>query len=89
MNENRFIEKFQKKTDSELKFILENRKKYNEKALAAAIYILNDRNGKSPEIETIENIIKIEKSKLKKVFVLLLDDKKYVISESKEIKSKK
>jgi hypothetical protein len=65
MNENRFIEKFQKKTDSELKFILENRKKYNEKAVAAAIYIINERNGKSPEIETIENIIKIEKSKKK------------------------
>ena len=30
MNENKYIEKFQKKTDTELEFIIENKEKYND-----------------------------------------------------------
>ncbi|WP_445456450.1 hypothetical protein [Flavobacterium sp. HNIBRBA15423] len=63
MNENKFIEKFQNKTDSELEYILENKKSYNEQAISASIHILKERNGKTSEIETVENEIKIEKEK--------------------------
>ncbi len=63
MNENRFIEKFQHKTDSELEYILENKKSYNEQAIAASIHILKERNGKTPELESVESEIKIEKEK--------------------------
>lgn len=63
MSENRFIEKFQHKTDSELEYILENKKGYNEQAIAASIHILKERNGKTPELESVESEIKIEKEK--------------------------
>ncbi|NAY90604.1 hypothetical protein GTQ34_01620 [Muricauda sp. JGD-17] len=63
MSENRFIEKFQHKTDSELEYILENKKSYNEQAVAASIHILKERNGKTPELESVESEIKIEKEK--------------------------
>ena len=63
MRENRFIEKFQHKTDSELEYILENKKSYNEQAIAASIHILKERNGKTTELEAVENEIKIEKEK--------------------------
>ncbi|QXP78713.1 MULTISPECIES: hypothetical protein [Winogradskyella] len=63
MSENIFIEKFQHKTDSELEYILENKKNYNEQAIAASIHILKERNGKTPELESVENEIKIEKKK--------------------------
>ncbi len=63
MSDNRFIEKFQHKTDSELEYILENQKNYNEQAIVASIHILKERNGKSPKLEFIETEIKIEKEK--------------------------
>ncbi|CAM1361723.1 conserved membrane hypothetical protein [Tenacibaculum litopenaei] len=63
MSENRFIEKFQHKTDSELEYILENKKSYNEQAVAASIHILKERNGNTPELESVESEIKIEKEK--------------------------
>ncbi|RKE90287.1 hypothetical protein [Ichthyenterobacterium magnum] len=63
MSENRFIEKFQHKTVSELEYILENKKSYNEQAIAASIQILKKRNGKTPELKSVENEIKIEKEK--------------------------
>ncbi|TRZ42206.1 hypothetical protein [Robertkochia solimangrovi] len=63
MSENRFIEKFQHKTDSELEYILENKNSYNEQAVAASIHILKERNGKTPELESVESKIKIEKEK--------------------------
>ena len=78
MSENKFIEKFQNKTDSELEYILENKKNYDEKAVSASIYILKKRNGKSPEIETVENEIKIEKEKKQ------IDQKKFVEEEKKK-----
>ena len=61
MNKNNFIEKFQNKTDSELEYILENKKSYDEKAVSASIDILKERNGKSPETETVDNEIQKEK----------------------------
>ena len=61
MSENRFIEKFKNKTDSELENILNNKNKFDVKAVSASIHILKERNGKSIEIETVENEIKIEK----------------------------
>ncbi|WP_405384119.1 hypothetical protein [Maribacter sp. LLG6340-A2] len=63
MNENKFIEKFQTKTNSELEYILENKEKYNEKAISASIHILTERNGKTTKIETVENEIQIAKEK--------------------------
>ncbi|RSK41321.1 hypothetical protein [Mangrovimonas spongiae] len=63
MSENRFIEKFQNKTDSELEYILENKKSYNEQAIAASIHILKERNGKTPELESVESEIKLEKER--------------------------
>jgi len=53
MNENKYIEKFQKKTDTELEFIIENKEKYNEEAVFASIEILGDRNGKKSELESV------------------------------------
>tara|TARA_B110000908_G_C10223319_1_gene436537 strand:- start:1196 stop:1816 length:621 start_codon:yes stop_codon:yes gene_type:complete len=63
MNENRYIEKFQTKTNSELEYILENKEKYNEKAVSSSIQILTERNGKTTEIETVENEIQVAKEK--------------------------
>ena len=66
MNENKFIEKFQNKNDSELKYIIENKKSYNEQAVSASIEILKKRNGESSELKEIEKEIKAEKE-IKKV----------------------
>jgi hypothetical protein len=63
MNENKFIEKFQHKTDSELEYILENKQSYNEQAVSASIQILKERNGKSIELESAENEIEVAKEK--------------------------
>lgn len=63
MNENRFIKKFQHKTNSELEYILKNKKSYNEQAVDASINILKERKGKSPELDSIESKIKIEQEK--------------------------
>ena len=60
MKENRFIEKFQYKTDSELDYIIENREKYNEQAINASIQILKERNGESENLESVENEIKVD-----------------------------
>jgi len=63
MNENKFIEKFQNKTDSELEYILENKKSYNEQAVFASIEILKKRNGESSELKAVEKDIESEKEK--------------------------
>ena len=63
MNENKYLEKFQTKTNSDLEYILENKEKYNEKAVSASIQILTERNGKTATIETAENEIKAAKEK--------------------------
>jgi len=63
MNENKFIEKFQLKTDSELEYILENKQSYNEQAVSASIQILKERNGQSIELESVENEIEVAKEK--------------------------
>ena len=65
MSENRYIEKFQSKTDSELEYILENKKDYNPQAVEASIYILKERNGKTAVLESVENEIKVEQEKKK------------------------
>jgi hypothetical protein len=78
MKENKFLEKFQNKTDSELEYILENKKSYDEKAVSASIHILKERNGITPEIETVENDIKTEKEKKK------IAQKKFVEEEKKK-----
>ncbi|WP_445712292.1 hypothetical protein [Flavobacterium sp.] len=61
MNENKYVEKFQNKTDSELEYILENKEKYNEQAIFASIQILKDRNGKTGELESVESEIEVAK----------------------------
>ncbi|MFL1013603.1 hypothetical protein [Flavisericum labens] len=63
MSENKFIEKFQHKTDSELEYILENKKSYNEQAVSASIQILKERNGESSELKSVEKQIETEKEK--------------------------
>ena len=63
MNENRFIDKFQQKTDSELEYILENKKNYNEQAVEASIHILKERNGITDKLESIETKINTGKEK--------------------------
>ena len=78
MSQNKFIEKFQHKTDSELEYILENKKSYNEQAISASIHILKERKGKTSEIETVENEIKIKKEKKQ------IAQKKFVEEEKKK-----
>jgi hypothetical protein len=63
MNDNKYVEKFQNKTDAELEYILENNEKYNEQAVFASIEILKDRNGKSPELESVESEIEVAKER--------------------------
>jgi len=63
MSQNRYIQKFKHKTDSELEYILEHRKKYNEQAISASIEILKQRNGQSSKLESIESEIIFEKEK--------------------------
>ncbi len=63
MNENIYFTKFQSKTDSELEYILENKEKYNEQAVSASIQILKNRNGKTPELEIVENEIQATKER--------------------------
>ena len=65
MSENKFIEKFQNKTDSELEYILENKKSYNEQAVFASIQILKARNGESSELKSVVEEIETEKEKKK------------------------
>jgi hypothetical protein len=57
MSQNRYIEKFKHKTDSELEYILEHRKKYNEQAISASIEILKERKGQSSKLESLESEI--------------------------------
>lgn len=63
MSNNKYIEKFQSKTDSELEYILENKNNYNEQAVEASILILKERNGKTTKLESAEREIKIGKEK--------------------------
>ena len=63
MSENKFIEKFQHKTDSDLEYILENKQSYNEQAVSASIQLLKERNGQSIELESVENEIEVAKEK--------------------------
>ena len=76
MKENRFIEKFQHKTDSELEYILENKKSYNEQAVSASIQILKDRNGQSTELESIEKEIDLEKEKKETTKIKIIEEEK-------------
>ena len=52
MKDNSFIKKFRNKTDSDLRFILDNKEKYTQKAIEASTYILKERNGELIELET-------------------------------------
>lgn len=54
MPTNKFIEKFQDKTDSELQNIISDKKAYVEEARMASIQILKERNGHSQELEAVE-----------------------------------
>jgi len=63
MNENKFIQKFQNKTDSELEYILDNKNSYNDQAISASIQILKDRNGQSEKLTAIEKDIALKKEK--------------------------
>ncbi|GGG44762.1 hypothetical protein [Bizionia arctica] len=61
MNDNIYIDKFQKKTDSELEAIIEHKEKYNDEALLATIEVLKSRNRESAIFETIETEIQLSK----------------------------
>lgn len=60
---NKFVEKFQDKTDSELQNIISDKKSYVEEARLASIQILKERNGNSLELETAEKELREEKEK--------------------------
>ena len=58
MKRNRFIEKFDSKSDKELERIMKStNKEFVEDARLAAIYLLEQRNGKSIETENAQKII--------------------------------
>ncbi len=63
MKENRFIEKFQHKTNAELQYILDNKKGYNPQAVAASVHILKERNGESPELQSLEREIETQQAR--------------------------
>ena len=63
MSKNKFIEKFQDKTDSELRNIISDKKSYAEEARLASIQILKERNGNSLELETAEKELSKAKEK--------------------------
>jgi len=60
--ENRFIQKFESKSDDELKYIAANPDSYAEDALEAAVYLLEERTG-SNDSETTELRKKLERDK--------------------------
>ncbi|MEW2920414.1 hypothetical protein AB1A65_03025 [Muricauda sp. ANG21] len=69
MNKYKFVEKFQDKTDSELQNIISDKKSYVEEARFASLQILKERNGNSPELETLEKELteaKVRKTALQK-----------------------
>lgn len=68
MYQNKFIKKFQNKTDAELEFIIENRENYTEKAVAASVYILNERSKNTLETKLITNKFETEEEKNYKAF---------------------
>lgn len=76
MNENTYVEKFQKKTDAELRYILENKKKYNEEAVFASIQILRDRNPSSTDLEKISDDIKAGQERKMAAQRRIVEDKK-------------
>ncbi|UTW61258.1 hypothetical protein KFE98_14710 [bacterium SCSIO 12741] len=55
MEKNRFIEKFESKSDHELEQIIANPANWHEQARSAAYYLLKERNPESPEIQSWEN----------------------------------
>ncbi len=63
MSKNRFLEKFKHKTDSELEYILFNKKTYTDEARNAAIILLEKRNVKSSELEKAQKEIGVKKDK--------------------------
>ena len=63
MSDNRFLEKFEHKTDSELEHILSNKKTYTEEARNAAIILLEKRSVKPSELEKAQKEVDIRKDK--------------------------
>jgi len=83
MKENRFIEKFQHKTDVELEYILKNKTSYNAQAITASIQLLKDRNGQSIELDSVEKELAIEKEKkeIAKATIINAEKKKHNITD--------
>jgi len=64
MSENIFLDKFKDKSNSELEYIIENRKNYNKSAVLASIQLLKERNPESNKIvEKVEEEISFEAKK--------------------------
>ncbi len=63
MNENKFLKKFQDKTNTELENIISNPKKYVEQARLAAIELLKRRTENSTKYENIKKEIEIKKNR--------------------------
>jgi len=61
MVENKFLKKFEEKTDSELESIIIDKESYTEEARTAAIQILKRRDGHGDFIEKVQTAFKIEK----------------------------
>jgi hypothetical protein len=58
MSENRFLKKFESKSDSELEQIINDKETFVEQARIAAIEILKERNGQTESTEKAETEIK-------------------------------
>ncbi len=63
MNNNRYVEIFQAKSDLELENILENKESYNEDAISAAFLLLKERKGLTSNLETVASEIKAVKER--------------------------
>lgn len=63
MTDNRFIDKFKHKTDADLVQIVTNKQDYNEDAIAAALFILDERKSTVIDIKTETAIIEKEKER--------------------------
>ena len=59
MTQNKFLEKFRTKSDTELEHILANKSDYNQLAVAAAIDLLKERQGATAKLQAVESEIRV------------------------------
>ena len=67
MTENKFLEKFRTKSDTELEYILANKSDYNQLAVAAAVDLLKERQGATDKLQAAESEIRVAQEQEKAV----------------------